>query len=157
MKKFTLALAAVCLAALALAGCSLTERQQDAAAQKTAATDPLTGLSDRWPGQRSAAVFLYNGTDAAVLVNGGVGAQTTYFECSRCRHRIRTDDVGHCDVARYRECHLLIEKRPCGRCGIGLDYTVGGRIDVSNVLGGYVDKACLSKCGACISLGESDL
>ena len=46
MKKFTLALAAVCLVALALAGCSLTERQQDAAAQKTAATDPLTGLSD---------------------------------------------------------------------------------------------------------------
>ncbi len=78
MKKFTLALAAVCLAALALAGCSLTERQQDAAAQKTAATDPLTGLSDRWPGQRSAAVFLYNGTDAAR--QWGIGEASVVLE-----------------------------------------------------------------------------
>ena len=64
MKKFTLALAAVCLAALALAGCSLTERQQDAAAQKTAATDPLTGLSDR----REAAKFLHSWGAKEVLI-----------------------------------------------------------------------------------------
>ena len=78
MKKFTLALAAVCLAALALAGCSLTERQQDAAAQQAAATDHLTGLSDRWPGQRSAAVFLYNGTDAAR--QWGIGEASVVLE-----------------------------------------------------------------------------
>ena len=66
MKKFTLALTACCLAALLLTGC-LSLGQQDGAAaseREAAALDPLTGELARWPGQRPASVFLYNGMDA---------------------------------------------------------------------------------------------
>ncbi len=66
MKKFTLALTACCLAALLLTGC-LSLGQQDGGAaseREAAALDPLTGELARWPGQRPASVFLYNGMDA---------------------------------------------------------------------------------------------
>ena len=65
MKKLTRALAALA-AALLLTGClPLAPQAGDASSAREAVPlDPLTGEVDRWPGQRPAAVFVYNGLDA---------------------------------------------------------------------------------------------
>ena len=78
MKKFTLALGAVCLAALTLGGCAFFGQQADPAAREAAAADPLTGEALRWPGQRPAAVFVYNGPDAGR--QWGIGGASVVFE-----------------------------------------------------------------------------
>ena len=79
MKKFALALAALVCAG-ALAGCSFLGqgRQDDDALQEAAALDPLTGEALRWPGQRPAAVFVYNGADAER--QWGIGEASVVFE-----------------------------------------------------------------------------
>ncbi len=64
MKRFALALAALCLAALA--GCGYWGGGADTAdASQADALDPLTGEAARWPGQRPAAVVIHNGMKAA--------------------------------------------------------------------------------------------
>ena len=81
MKKFTLALTALCLAAaMTLTGCLPLGTQADDAvsAREAAALDPLTGELARWPGQRPASVFVYNGMDAGR--QWGIGEASVVFE-----------------------------------------------------------------------------
>lgn len=80
MKKFTLALTALCLAAaVLLTGClPLGGQANDASSAREAALDPLTGELARWPGQRPAAVFVYNGMDAGR--QWGIGEASVVFE-----------------------------------------------------------------------------
>ena len=81
MKKFTLALTALCLAAaMTLTGCLPLGTQADDAvsAREAAALDPLTGELARWPGQRPASVFVYNGMNAGR--QWGIGEASVVFE-----------------------------------------------------------------------------
>ena len=79
MKKLVPVLAALGLAALTLTGCTLFGQQAGTAADaETAALDPLTGETARWPDQRPAAVFIDNSPDAAR--QWGIGEASVVFE-----------------------------------------------------------------------------